>query len=144
MEKLQELSERATINFPKDVNFEEIERILGYVTEQLGENSRISGNFSGHLRIDQGGEGGGSYVSKVRGLMVCPEEGSSGFSLVRSKRNLLGYFSGLRFEPSVGYGLDEINPVELKLYDRVRKSIGDYFSEPQKIVGDFPEGGVFP
>tara|TARA_B100001971_G_C18256434_1_gene582561 strand:+ start:3092 stop:3502 length:411 start_codon:yes stop_codon:yes gene_type:complete len=134
MNELQKLLKKTTINFPGAFNFEDARKILRYVEKELGENVRVDGNFSGHLGINQGES---CYVSEVRGLMVYPEGkqiGLSGFSLIRSGENSRGYFSGLKFEPPVGCDLDEINPVELNLYDRVRSIIEEGFAESENLI----------
>ena len=128
MSDLQEVLEKTNIEFPRDVDFEEVKEILGYIVDTIKRNSRVNTTFSGHLGISQ--EERECYVSEVSGLISYlkgEQMGLSGFSLVRSERNLFRNFSGLRFEPPVGYDLDEIDKTELRLYDLTRDCLREYF-----------------
>lgn len=124
------VQEATTIEFPRDVSDEESVELFGYIVNQLGEHSRINANFSGHINAQHGKREGEKYVSQVGGLVSHLSEGQmvvAGFSLIRSERDLIGKFSGLRFEPPVGYELDEVDLLERGLYDKVREISKGYF-----------------
>ena len=124
----QDLVERATINFPRSIDFKEVKKVLRHLRDNIGKDLRINAGFKGYLYI--GKEREESYVSEVSGLMTCLMEDGyviTSFSFLRDKINLSGNFSGLRFEPPVGYDLDEVDRTELRLYGLTRESLKEYF-----------------
>ena len=131
MDDLQKLLKATTVEFNGNIDFEGVRLLLKDINKQLGKKLRISClSFSGFFEAHQEGLGE-PYVDKIRGSMSYiegEEIGVSVFHLIRSERDeVLGHFSGLRFEPTVGYRLDEIDPTERELYAQVKVAVDNIF-----------------
>lgn len=132
------LEEVTNINFPRDINEREIMDVLKYVAAHLGTYSKVDGNFSGHIFINPNQTE--KYVGRVDGLISRLKNDqltSVDFSFCRSKIDLLGKFSGLKFELIPGYDTpDEIDENAIKLYDDVKEIVNAYFKSGPELEKD--------
>ena len=131
MDDYQKLLERTTINFPRSVDKEEAIKALEYISRNIG-HCAISYNFSGlgNIRdnLTEGDAVSEDYLIEIRGNIFSLEAPAIGaFSFIRDNKNILGMFSGMKFETTPGYELEEIPESEIKLYDLVRKRLEDFF-----------------
>lgn len=131
MEDIQDLIDRTTINFPRNVDEREAYSVLEFVSRDL--DYRVNGgNFGGFFLVEDG-EVGEKYEAEIRGAISSIDfDERAGFSFLRDEKNLKGGFSGIIFETIPGYSLEEHNRGEVKAWGEVRKSIDKYFEEDGK------------
>ena len=123
----ESLEDLTIINFPKSVNEEEAFKILSCLERDLGCRG-ISGGFSGYFTI-LNGKVEKKYAADVNVKIISKDYMPVSFSLLRDPQNLLGSFSGLRFDTTVGYSLEEHNPEEIKFWRDASAKISEYFQE---------------
>lgn len=127
--ELESLINRTTINFERELDFEEIVDMFRYLRSKL-LHGKINYNFSGFGHVGWDSTGSRDYeeryVADVSGNIHAKDYLLCNFSLDRSTTDK---FSALKFFTIPGYELSEIPEKELKLMDEARKHIENYFKE---------------
>ncbi len=134
--KLDELTERTTIEFPKPLNFQESVRFLVHLAETLGVRVTYSGEFSGEILAENKegkkieGKDRREY-KKLTGYLARLENGFVLSTLEFSNEPFdparQGVFYSMRFSTS-----EEILADELRLIKDTRKATEKYFGNGKK------------
>ena len=127
---VNELIERTTINFPRDISLDEARELLTYLAKNLP--ARMQYGKSQDFIIDSDEEGSVREIPgtiSLGGLMTSTDPDSlanEGFRFTHSDRDVTraGEF---RFSPIPGYDLEEHTPHSIKFWDDTREKIEEYF-----------------
>ncbi|MBS3070952.1 hypothetical protein J4407_01475 [Candidatus Pacearchaeota archaeon] len=119
----------STINFPRGVDGNEAKKFFEFIREKIGNDCRISLNYSGELELASYSDR--DNVKTMYGDITVSREdrySSTSFSLVKPQKKPNGVFSGLKFRVPVGFDLEGLHPFERDLCGRVREITKEYFT----------------
>lgn len=122
------LEQRTTIGFPRDVTSSEAQKLFKHLCGNLNciakyAEETIVSIANGHTGEEE------RYTGKIAGSIIEfePPLVSVDFSLYRNPGQWKESFDGIKFHTPPGYEIEEINPEELDLMDKIRGETGRYF-----------------
>ena len=138
MSELSELIGRTEIGFPRGINFEQVEGLFDFLSENsidvrynvtiMGVKTNRGSEFSANER----------YVSDISGTMTNFSDngnfGMGSFFCIRNPEFMENNFSGIKFQTIPGYEIEEHNSQEVILWDKVKKLTEKYFSNKRGCV----------
>ncbi|MBU3912557.1 MAG: hypothetical protein KKE50_00545 [Nanoarchaeota archaeon] len=131
-QKQMTLESITTVRFPHSIIAEEVSELMKYISSKSGCNARYTEEVV-HV-IEAGGRVSEmNEVTSIRGYISAINLGVPimPFSLERKLYDEGSRYSGLRFQTSPGYELQELPPQETSLMDTIRIVIGNYFTRCQ-------------
>ena len=129
----ENLQQKKTINFPRNLTPEEASRLFKYLSYEVGCEIR----YAEDVRVTVG-----NCFEQIRGVFKRETVKIAGqftsfppirvplipFDLTRVIEGETSSFGALRFFTTPGYELNELDPLELGFMDRIREGIEKYFA----------------
>lgn len=133
-EVTEELMEKATINFPKEISLPEAEKLIKYIVKEFPAN--IKYDLSTHKSISYNFDK--KIVKNCRTSEINCDINTFGkfrafdsFKFTKSGK-YSSKFTNIEFQTIHGYGLSKYGPEIKQIWDEVRKVVDNYFSNNSK------------
>lgn len=131
---IDDVLEKATIEFPRKLDLRNAENLLKSIAKDLHGNVRYTiseqKNIGYHIIESQ------DFQEKTINIQVNGSIDTKNFVLgpfkLRTAENNYSSFSGINFQITPGWDIEDYRPEVIKLWDDVRKVVTNYFKKNKK------------
>ncbi|VVB78374.1 Uncharacterised protein [uncultured archaeon] len=133
MGNIREIWKKAAIGFPEPIGFEETQELIDYICKNLPGRANYHAGY--HQSVGESLVKKGEFFNQ-RGTvdlagMITRSDNSAfdGFNCLISRQEDTSNFEALAFQVIPGYDESDYNPEVLRLWDDVRRYVGNYFKQ---------------